>query len=81
MAAGRRLNVSYLSLSMKLAKVSMINTEQLSSFTTSQTSHYLFRVRGEVSRALCMQVRREKFREMPNGYIQVLSFAHVCPDT
>ena len=81
MAAGRRLNVSYLSLSMKLAKVGMINTEQLSSFTTSQTSHYLFRVRGEVSRALCMQVRREKFREMPNGYIQVLSFAHVCPDT
>jgi hypothetical protein len=67
MTSSRRFNVNDLSLSMKLPKIGMVDAKELSSFAAGQSAHHLLCIRREVCGALSMQVRREKFREVPDG--------------
>jgi hypothetical protein len=45
----------------------MIDAKEFSSFAASQSAHHLLCIRREVGSALSMQVRREKFRVVPDG--------------
>jgi hypothetical protein len=67
MTSSRRLDVNDLSFSMKLPKVCMINAEEFSGFTTGQRAHHLLCIGREVGSPLRVQVRREKFRVVPDG--------------
>ena len=67
MTSSRRLDVNDLSFSMKLTKIGMIDAKEFSSFAAGQSAHHLLCIRREVCGALSMQVRREKFRVVPDG--------------
>ncbi|ETX28118.1 hypothetical protein RISW2_09245 [Roseivivax isoporae LMG 25204] len=69
MTSSRRLDVNDLSFSMKLPKIGMVDTKEFSSFAAGQSAHHLLCIRWEVCSALSMQVRREKFRVVPDGDI------------